>query len=237
MSRSVVRGPENTAAATGWERWRRSLGHGLKTTGPWCERNEVERTLRAVHCQAIKFILIDFNLKSMDSFEKLNEQVIRDFQNKNYTRALETLNSLLIQQPRIASLWEFKGIILDELKQFNEAIEAYKQALVLDPNLFRAWYNLGLAYVNVGNTKQAVYSFAKSAEINPKYGNAWYSLGIELENLGRPEDAIKVYNKALEIEPNALDVRHRLESVELFLNVMELSNKKESKLKGLFKKK
>ena len=54
------------------------------------------------------------------------EEVIKEFKSKNYVRALEGLNELILKDPNSEEKFNLKGVILQLLDRSIEAKESYK---------------------------------------------------------------------------------------------------------------
>lgn len=86
--------------------------------------------------------------KALECFRRVEElnpdflparlgQALVFIQTKDYSRALEILNNLVVQDPQFAEAWANRGIVHDHLGRYQEAIRDYRRALDLDPNLAR----------------------------------------------------------------------------------------------------
>ncbi len=64
---------------------------------------------------------------------------------KDIEKALEICNKGVKKDSTSAKIWEYKGGVEYEMKQFNAAIKSYKKVISLEPENYTAYYSLGLA--------------------------------------------------------------------------------------------
>jgi len=139
---------------------------------------------------------------------------------EDYDKAQEVVdealeNKLINKIPKIAKIWNIKGIIFDKLEKFDNALESFKKARKLDLNYIDAIYNEGIINGRLGNHEEAYNLFKDVIKINPKIAKAYNNMGVALEYMGEKEfpkffdylkDAIDCYKKALKFNPNLDDV-------------------------------
>ena len=69
--------------------------------------------------------------------------------NRNFDRAIDSLQTALASNPNDARLWNRLGATLANSDRTTDAIAAYRQALTLFPTFVRARYNLGISCMHL----------------------------------------------------------------------------------------
>jgi tetratricopeptide (TPR) repeat protein len=89
-----------------------------------------------------------------------------------YSEALKTANTGIIQFPNSTGLWNNKGYIYAKQGDYNNAMDAYSHAVSLDPTYLKGWLNLGNASVEAGSYSQAVDAYNKALALDPNNTDA-----------------------------------------------------------------
>lgn len=93
----------------------------------------------------------------------------------NYTRAMNTLNTLVAKSPS-STAYERMGVAMFKQRKYEEALRHFKRAVALDDTDPAALNGLGVAYMtlyieggreNLWQRDQALEAWAKSLEIDP----------------------------------------------------------------------
>jgi len=112
------------------------------------------------------------------------------------SKALPMADEVIALSPKMASTYELKGRLLEELGQVEEAEEAYVVALELDHLLLQSNVNLGRIYFNRAVSQEEAYIEARKfdaiyKEVVPLYEKAlpYYYQAYELD-LKREETSI-----------------------------------------------
>ena len=71
------------------------------------------------------------------------EQILADYDAKNYDDALARLENLRIQDPTDPLVFNLIGSVYTKKENYQKAEKAFRQALDLEPGFFPAAYNLG----------------------------------------------------------------------------------------------
>lgn len=125
-------------------------------------------------------------------------------ENKEYDKAMATINEALAADPTNGELYDVMGIIYDSQKENDKAMECYKKAVELNPEFARAQYNLGRkicekAYAisdNSSTLTQNEYMKVRDEQIFPLFREA----AVYLE-------------KAYELDENQVDALRYLRNV------------------------
>ena len=117
-------------------------------------------------------------------------------------QALKQSETLVMQFPQSAILFNIQGAALKGLGQLDASVEAYNTALAIKPDYADAYNNMGLALQEQSKLEEAIEAYNKALVIKPDYADAYYNMGNALKEQGKLEVAIEAYNKALAIKPD-----------------------------------
>jgi peroxin-5 len=98
--------------------------------------------------------------------------------NRNFDRAIDSLQTALSTNPTDARLWNRLGATLANGDRTTEAISAYRQALTLFPTFVRARYNLGISCMHLKSYHDAVEHFLSALQIqkSPENSPIWSTM-------------------------------------------------------------
>uniref|UniRef100_A0AC35FI33 Peroxin-5 n=1 Tax=Panagrolaimus sp. PS1159 TaxID=55785 RepID=A0AC35FI33_9BILA len=98
--------------------------------------------------------------------------------NRNFDRAIDSLQTALSSNPNDARLWNRLGATLANGDRTTEAISAYRQALTLFPTFVRARYNLGISCMHLKSYRDAVEHFLSALQIqkSPENSPIWSTM-------------------------------------------------------------
>uniref|UniRef100_A0AC34FA05 Peroxin-5 n=1 Tax=Panagrolaimus sp. ES5 TaxID=591445 RepID=A0AC34FA05_9BILA len=98
--------------------------------------------------------------------------------NRNFDRAIDSLQTALASNPSDARLWNRLGATLANGDRTTEAISAYRQALTLFPTFVRARYNLGISCMHLKSYRDAVEHFLSALQIqkSPENSPIWSTM-------------------------------------------------------------
>ena len=178
------------------------------------KKDEAVKTLaeaRAKYPKAAGLLIQEVNIYLADS---------------NYTKALDVLKALTVEEPKNEVVWLVLGTINEKLGNSADEEAAYLKALQLKPDYYDARYNLGASYYNRGN--------AKAVEC----GNISYK---ETQKTAECEKACKeLYLKAVEqlehayaLNPKNKEVMNSLKVAYISSGNAEGQKRMEEALKGL----
>ena len=69
------------------------------------------------------------------------EKVIKEFKSKNYIRALEGLNKLILKNQNSEEKFNLQGVILQLLYRSTEAKQSWQKAIKLNIQYFDPYFN------------------------------------------------------------------------------------------------
>lgn len=107
----------------------------------------------------------------------------------DYNRALE--QSPALSQPEKAMIYNDRGIVYLEQKQYQKARKDFSQATHLDENNSRSLYNLGCACHYLGEHQTAIRHFTHAIAQSPDHASAYITRGLAFYQLDYPENAIE----------------------------------------------
>jgi hypothetical protein len=102
------------------------------------------------------------------------QKATQDIQGRSFGSAIETLNALALQYPKVAEIFATRGSALVSNAQYAAAEADCTYALTLKPNLPEATYALALAQEYLGKRAAAIESYRKYAsfDVAPLRGQA-----------------------------------------------------------------
>jgi tetratricopeptide (TPR) repeat protein len=113
----------------------------------------------------------------------LYQQGLLALQQNHPAEALTVFTAAERQNPRDASIRNFRGIALAQLGRSDDAAGEYREAIRLDPQMVEAYRNLGHLEWSQGHLDPARAALRKALELSPDDSYAYYYLGrLELDD-------------------------------------------------------
>lgn len=127
--------------------------------------------------------------EDLDQFHKFMEE-------KDYKRALETIERAIQIHPDLPMLYDMKGFCFLKIKDCWEAISCFKKAYSLHPS---AEYinNIGLSFFEMGYNAKAEEYVRKSLDLNPQLTRAIILLSRIYFERGNSEEAQNILENAI----------------------------------------
>ncbi|MDE5070194.1 MAG: tetratricopeptide repeat protein [Trichodesmium sp. St4_bin8_1] len=152
--------------------------------------------------------LIQFSSEQGDNSEPL--MMAKDYAKKadtfffsgQFKEAINAYNQALKIHPKMADVWNNRGVALTRLKIFDEAISSYDRALQIRADYADAWNNRGVCLAKIQKYQEAVKSYNQAIAIKNDYGDAWNNRGACLMKLGIYGEAIACFDNAVKIQPD-----------------------------------
>jgi Flp pilus assembly protein TadD len=121
----------------------------------------------------------------------------------NYQQALEEISKAEEMGPKDPEVYNIKGLIYFNLRDFKKAKESYEKALALKGDYSEARYNLCGLYLTVSDWDSAVKECSAASEdfLYKSRDRAYTSLGVAYYNMGEFEKAENAFKKSLELNP------------------------------------
>lgn len=95
---------------------------------------------------------------------------------KQFARAQQTLDGILVEQPRFPGAWFNQGVLYDEQRRHDEARNAYLREVTNDPNSFKARFNLGKVLSTLGDWSGSIAQMREVIRIAPKRAEGYLFL-------------------------------------------------------------
>ncbi len=92
------------------------------------------------------------------------------------TRALEELQTLLVDEPTHPGYRTLQAAILCRLGEYAQGIAIYEDVLRAYPNNPQVWMSHGHALKTAGRQADAIAAYRNSIALEPGFGEAWWSL-------------------------------------------------------------
>lgn len=117
------------------------------------------------------------------------------------TMIAETILKLTPGDDNIPWLYNLRGGIYRERKDFPAAMEAFEAALRIDPKLVVAHVNIGNVYYDQNLLGKAIAKYTEAIRLDPKYALAHANYANALDRQGRRDEGLAEHLKAVELEP------------------------------------
>ncbi|NJM86388.1 MAG: tetratricopeptide repeat protein [Hydrococcus sp. RU_2_2] len=108
------------------------------------------------------------------------------------------IDKAIVIQPEDATLYNQKGILLQNLKRYLQAEAAYDKAIQLSPRA-SFYNNRGLLYAKQQKWELALADYNQALQLNPNYANAYYNRGIVRYQMGDRQGSIQDLQKSAEL--------------------------------------
>jgi tetratricopeptide (TPR) repeat protein len=123
------------------------------------------------------------------------------YNQKEYDRAIEDYNQVLVLNPKYAVAFYNRGNAYGNKGEYDRAIADYNQALLLNPKFAEAFNNRGIAYSDRKEYDRAIADYNQALLLNPKDAVAFNNRGNAYNNKKEYDRAIADYNQALLLNP------------------------------------
>ena len=155
----------------------------------------------------------------------LINQLIVNYQNKNYTKAKNLAEKITKLFPNYFLAWKILGFLLFEENKINESIGSFSNATKLNPKDYETYNNLGRAYLVIGKLHDAEIAFFQSTSLKSDYFPAQYNLAMTYGKLGKFIEAEEIYKIVIKLNPNYAQAYYHLGNNFVKLNKTERAEK------------
>lgn len=122
---------------------------------------------------------------------------------KEYSKALEKTNQLILLDPNNMDTYNLKGCILRDAHKYDEAIEVFNVILAKDPEYYLAYYNQALAFEKLHNFSEALKRYELAIHYNSQHCASHLYKGLLLYYaLNRNTEALQDVSNAIKIKPD-----------------------------------
>ena len=125
---------------------------------------------------------------------------------KNYKKAKDLLEQVVLIKPNFADAYNNIGICLEKLNDLDGAIKNYNLAINNRPNFAEAHNNIGVVFQKLRNFDQAIFQYKKAISYKNLYLDAYINLANLFKETKQFEEAIKNYDFAINLNPNLAEV-------------------------------
>lgn len=160
---------------------------------------------------------------------KLFEKLGRDFDAREYTKALRTADKILEVAPEHADTVAMKGLTLHSLERKEEGYALIKKAIGLNVRSTIAWHSLGMCYRSDKNYPEAIKAFKQAHQTDPQNSNVLRDLSFICVQVRDWEQFVEMRQKMVALKAGvranwlALSCGHRmLGHTELAAAVMDV---------------
>jgi len=124
------------------------------------------------------------------------------FESGDTTRALETINLILQEDPEDELIWNELGYIYSKTGEFKKATDALNKAIKINYKYASPWNHLGYIEYKRGNYEEALNLIRKAMKKNRDYARAPYYYAEVLFSQGKTDEALVYCDECLKIAPN-----------------------------------
>ena len=107
-----------------------------------------------------------FSQSAIEDPAEILRQADEYFTKKQYDKAAELYERLLVSGPNNVETYNNLGITLHYLGRSSEALSRLNEGVAVDPTHQRIWLTLGFVYSQVGNTENARTALTTAAQID-----------------------------------------------------------------------
>jgi tetratricopeptide (TPR) repeat protein len=107
-----------------------------------------------------------FSQSTSEDPAEISRQADEYFTKKQYDKAAELYERLLVLGPNNVETYNNLGITLHYLGRSSEALSRLNEGVAVDPTHQRIWLTLGFVYSRVGNTENARTALTTAAKID-----------------------------------------------------------------------
>lgn len=114
---------------------------------------------------------------AFQDFSQVIDLMSHPYKSSNSSEA-EAGQRIRVIDPRLAVVFNNRGVSLFLQKQFSAAIVDFDTALSLNPRLPEAWHNRGNAKRESGRPAEALRDFQRALELDPRNAGTWLLEGM-----------------------------------------------------------
>ena len=131
--------------------------------------------------------------------ERLTREGARQLLARDYEKAVEAYQAILMKRPRSPDVYESLGDAQMADGHDEEALAAYTKAIGLDPQKVALLYTLGILHERKGMLNEAEADYRKSLQFVPKNGDARRRLADMYTLRGKFREAIGEYTELIKL--------------------------------------
>ena len=173
--------------------------------------------------------------------QTLYQKALGLFRDDKLPEAIQTLETLLKQDPAFEDAYEALGILYSKVNRLDEAIVAAKQWIRLNPLRIMAHTNLSRFYVQKGMIAEAEHAQGEARRLS--WIEELKQKKMQLPKID-PQEKIERFKKVIELDPNDvlgyfslgdayLDTKMYPEAIEAFAKGLQVDPRHSSSYLGL----
>jgi tetratricopeptide (TPR) repeat protein len=140
---------------------------------------------------------------------------------KNYQKAIEQLNHILVVRPAELKVRDYLGYLYEGTKQYSKAVEAYRQNLTLEPSYFEGHLHLGVLQYRLKQYDDAIVHLREANRLNPKQPESYIVLGLSHFQAEQYEPSLQAFLEGIRNNPDNADLHFNAGTVYDKLNRFE----------------
>lgn len=127
---------------------------------------------------------------------------LANIQKKDYTRAEDILNKLVVQDSSYVQAYLIRGSMFLEKGDTIQAINDYNKAIVKDPYLSQSYSRRGVLYSQLKEYDKALADFDEAIKLEPLFSGNYINRGLVKYYKDDYRGAMADYDKVVDLEPN-----------------------------------
>lgn len=116
---------------------------------------------------------------------------------KDYLRALEHVDQVILANEDLDAAWRLKAIALDEMGYHEQALECFRHAVAINKDSDETWYALANCFFSMSRHEEELKCYDRALKLNPLNIKALVNKGYTLHRLDRYQEALDVYDDIL----------------------------------------
>lgn len=136
----------------------------------------------------------------MDELNQIFQQGNAYYIEKNYTKARECYEQVLLHDPVNTIVLHNHGLTCTHLADYEQALKSFE--LPIKNNHTESLISRGSVLRTLGYYKEAMADFARAFIMDPEHANAYSNYGNSLREFCKPEIAIPFFQVAQKLNPN-----------------------------------
>jgi len=151
------------------------------------------------------------------------EYSLFNFNNKNYVKAIESLDFLLAINPKFINAYTNKAECYEALENWEEAIKTYEELQEYEFTKSYSFYRIGLCYRNLEQPILALKTLHKSLYEDPQFHASMVSISEIYEELGNVQEAARFALEASKFNENDVELQQRLAFLYVSMGELEIA--------------
>ena len=145
---------------------------------------------------------MDYNKYVKNKYEKLFQQALQAGGERDYSKAVQLLNNIIIETDEIPEAFLYLGRSYHALGKFDNAVKMLKIYISYEGKSAKGYFFLGRTFLAIDYTLKAARNLVKALSISPENPEIMGLLGVSLLKLKKINHAVSVLEQAVEIQPD-----------------------------------